>query len=48
MTTLTEQEKIRKYDEMVEKRRGYSKKHYNKMKELAALGKKYQEELKKK
>jgi hypothetical protein len=32
--TLTVQEKIKKYDEMVEKRREYSRKHYNKQKEM--------------
>ncbi len=46
--TLSNEEKLKKYDEMVEKRKAYSKKHYYKNKELVELGRKVLEEQKKK
>jgi hypothetical protein len=41
---LTNDEKLKKYDEMVEKRKSYSRKHYYKNKQLVELGKKVLEE----
>jgi hypothetical protein len=37
--TLTDQEKVKRYEEMVEKRKSYSKKHYYRNKKLVELGK---------
>jgi hypothetical protein len=47
MSNLTNEEKIKKYEEMIEKRRSYSRKHYYKTKELVELGKKLLEQQKK-
>jgi hypothetical protein len=44
MRALTDAEKIKKYEEMIEKRKAYSKKHYYKNKQLVDLAKKFLQE----